>query len=268
MKHLPSLLITVILFFVVGSCSKPDEDKDLSNNNCLIESIHTIEDPALVEIFFYDDQKRLVKYIFPWKGAPPDSSIVDTFFYDNGLLARTQWNLGNDIKPVPYAYSIFHNQNGKIVSSDAYFSQTWQYATCTYTWDTAGRISTFTQKNPNGSSESTMRFVYDSHSNLSKIYASSPGVPEYLFEEYLEYDDKPNPLYALPWIWDVDFYLWNVSRLSKNNWGRIKRYQQNGSVVGADRVYTYEYDGYGKVTKRLYTFGNNSITSLYTYKCL
>ena len=205
-------------------------------------------------------------------GTSPGLGHADTFLYTNQKLVRSYYSNGPNLNIAsPYGHSEYTYQNGILASSKYYLGLTNLVTTSVYTFDGLGRLSTVAQTQINGGVGSypthTTRYEYDANSNISKIFYRQAPYAEYMYMEYLNYDNHPNPYYNLPWEFDYNIFQFNADKISKNNVGKINIYGSfQGSVPQLNSVYTYnyQYDSDGRVSKRNLN-QNGSVSVRYFY---
>ena len=214
----------------------------------------------------YDSQSRLVK-LYQVGG------INDTFIYNNeNLLAQSKYTGTGSTLNVPLIsdYSYINN----VLTSSRYHSPAYNtVTTSTYIFDNMGRLSQVNQVQVNGGIGSyptfTTRFEYDANSNLSKIFYKQGAYPEYMATQFLNYDDKENPFYGLPFTFDYNIHIYNHNRLSKNNARTIIGYTSfmgGPPVAQAPQQILYEYNADGKVSKRTELVPGFPATYYFYYK--
>lgn len=228
---------------------------------------------ALVyDTFEYNSNKQLVRFRASAGGGSPNNGYTDTFVYNNNLLVRSQYNLGQFINYAsPYAKTDYFFQGSQLTNSDYYLGNTNLITQSVYSFDGQGRVIQITQKQINGGVGSyptyTTRFEYDANSNLTKVFYRESPYAEYMRKEYLNYDNKDNPFYKLPWKFDYNVFEENTDVLSKNNVGVINNYssfQGSTPFLNGTTSYSYEYNADGKVSKRKGPSGTKYI--IYKYE--
>ena len=258
--HFFSIIFLILLISFIG-CKKNNTDVPatvsmdtiVTNNRLgLLYKVYDSLNPAVRDTFEYNLGKMLVKFISHGQGR-----YVDTFIYNANNLVISRYNSGTTISN-PYLQSEYVYQNNVLVSSSYYNSNFLVFiSNTTYIFDNLGRLSQLTQTRVPSSVSLmptyTSRFEYDANSNLSRVYYREAPYTEYLQAEYLNYDNKVNPYYKLPWQFDYNIYQASVDKFSKNNVGKINiygSYQGSISSLSTTTTYTYDYNPAGKISKR------------------
>jgi hypothetical protein len=238
-----------------------------ANSVGLLYKIVDSLNPAAYDTLEYSADRKLLKLYASKGGGSPNNGYTDTFIYNsNNKLIKNHYNLGSKINPaLPYAKSDYVYQANVLSSSSYYLGNTNLITTSVYTFDNTGKLIQIWQKQINGGVGSyptyTVRFQYDVNDNLSKVYYKDDTGPEFLRREYLDYDNKQNPVYNLPWTFDYNVFEENVNRLSKNNVGRIITYNRSSSQQTI--FMRYEYNADGKVSKSAIVNGLSSYGVIY-----
>lgn len=260
-----STIFLIVILTTLG-CKKNNSDvsvpeprpQDIANKGLLLKVYDSLN-AEVNDTFVYNLDKRLVKFRASHGGGSANGPYVDTFIYNNNLLVRSQYNLGVTINfTAPYAKTEYEFQNSILSSSKYYLGNTNLITSSIYTFNISDNLVQVTQTKINNTligleSTYTARFEYDGNSNLTKVFYKQNPYPEYLRAEYLNYDNKINPYYKLPWLFDYNFYYGEVEKISKNNVGKINiysSYQGSAPSLSSTTSYTYEYNLDGKVIKR------------------
>lgn len=253
------MMLRIMILLGVVSCQRENDTQGPSqtSSGALLVKMYDSANASVRDTFCYSPDKKLVKFISAGVGV-----YADTFMYSNNILVHSQYNGGDTIRPGnPYAKTDYTYANGLLTSSKYYLGTT-LVTTSAYVFDLSGRLTQVTQTminyTPGVTPLYTTRFEYDANSNLTKIYYKEGTNPEYLEKEFLDYDNKVNPFYSLPWRYDVNLHDESFIHLSKNNVGRIKYYNASGLLD--TYVYRYEYNAEGKIIKRDIRWSNGLIS--------
>lgn len=272
--------ILFVLFFEMSSCSP---DKPDSNNvaGCkLISDYDSVSGKNDSVVYHYNSQGELSRLIHFRSGLGGVLPNIDTFFYENNILTRVDYNLYYTIRDIPYARTDSFYNDGKIIRANMYYGQLVGLSTLasysTFTYNSNGQITEVHEEGVTwpGGETITTRFEYDNRGNLSKIYLRDTQFPqEYLESEFLDYDDHPNPYYKMPWESVNEFYIYYRNRLSPNNVGKIIRHQRfpDGTFgLPYGQTYHYTYDNKGRVVKMkevLWTNGSTNGVRIFKWGC-
>lgn len=259
-ENLSVLLILMLISFL--SCQK-DDVSDRIESIYHVKRIVDSSSQSNFQRFEYNSNNKTIKYVTNYyNGSSQFNGYTDTFIYSNDILIKSHYNLGQIIQLNPYGKSEYTYLNSRLATSSYYFGST-SWTNAEYGFDNLGRLNRVKQiAVVTGERSYETRFEYDVNSNLIKIFIKEGIYPEYLCKEFLNYDNKANPFYNMPWDWNLNVYIWNDHKMSKNNYGRVKRYDSNnGSLPSliSDITINYSYDSDGKVIKR--SFYNNMTSS-------
>ncbi len=259
MAILRLLFLSSLLF--AFSCS-PGKN-DTSDCNSLVISDSLTGDPF--ERFEFNQAGKVIKYHIYCCYGINSTGFVDTFYYSGDQLIKSHMNINHQILPNPYITTEYFYNGNVLATSQTKFPSGTLVNTCQYVVDQIGNITQVSQVStwdPTDPEENfTSRFEYDANSNLTKIYVKKLNKPEFLANEFSDYDNKPNPFYKLAGPFDSEFYLYSEHTLSKNNPGRRKQYQQlpnNIVKMYMDRTYTYTFNAQNKIIKRKYYDHSNN----------
>ncbi len=243
----------------------------LTNTTGILIKIVDSASALVYDTLEYDANQKLVKFYATKGGGSPNNGYADTFMYSNNNLVKSLYSLGATINLAsPYAKTDYVYQNNILSSSKYYLGNSNLITSSVYSFDSQGRLNQVTQTQINGTVGSyptyTTRFEYDANANLSKVYYRQNPYPEYLHIEYLDYDNKDNPFYKLPWTFDYNIFQENADKLSKNNVGRINTYSSfQGSMpfLNGTQQYEYKYNVDNKVAQRKILSGGSSTGTKY-----
>lgn len=167
--------------------------------------------------FEYDDSRRLIKL--------ENKTLVFTYKYDG--LSRV---ISEKLEPKPSPQVPHIKELEKVFT---YNEQ--DYLDSAYT-----------------SKEDYQRYVYDDKGNVIKRFVKYPGQPEFLAQEYLEFDDKKNPFYEFSFSYnillDLSGVIATVTSLNpvrhKTNIVQSKFYESNGTFTASSVTLNYNDSGY------------------------
>ena len=184
MKRLSNLILIAVIFY---SCNKGNDN---NGNNCteiLVKTTWPAFTNGSKNLYFFNSDKTLAKTIYYSDSVT--ISRADTFYYNNGKLAKSCYSLNEIDFEAPYAYSEYDYGNGRLSASRYFVKQSdlySLYSNSTYVTDDSDRITVVNQYR-NGNLQKN-RFEYDANSNLTKVYIQfGAGGTESLYDEYFDY---------------------------------------------------------------------------------